>query len=99
MADYTEAIRLQPSNPEAYQLRGNAYEAMGDRVRAKADFAMAKQSADLWGAGQKGAAVYGKEGLLGTTPSQEPQWDKWRENVLGQKGTERPSGGGSSSCK
>ena len=43
IADYTEAIRLEPENAQAYHGRGSAYEAKGDHKRAEADFAEAKK--------------------------------------------------------
>ncbi len=43
IADYSEAIRLNPLNSEAYISRGEAYKAMGDKKRANADFAKAKE--------------------------------------------------------
>lgn len=41
--DRTETIRLDPKNPDAYFGRGKAYEAKGDMVKARADFARAKE--------------------------------------------------------
>jgi hypothetical protein len=48
VADYSEAIRLKPSNPGAYVWCGRAYRAMGEAERAEADFAMAKQLKELY---------------------------------------------------
>src|SRR5882672_9868077 len=41
IADYTEAIRLDPKYPKAYYNRGVAYEAKGDHDRAIADYSEA----------------------------------------------------------
>ena len=38
IADYTEAIRLDPKFALAYNNRGNAYKAKGNSGRARADF-------------------------------------------------------------
>jgi tetratricopeptide (TPR) repeat protein len=39
LADFSEAIQINPNNSETYLLRGNVYKAMGDIERAEADFA------------------------------------------------------------
>jgi tetratricopeptide (TPR) repeat protein len=41
IADYTEAIRLNPNQAYVYTNRGNAYKAKGDTARANADYAEA----------------------------------------------------------
>lgn len=38
IADYTEAIRLDPENPSAYYGRGNAYAELGDYEEAVGDY-------------------------------------------------------------
>ena len=43
IADYTEAIRLNPELELAYFGRGLAYEAKGVTTKAEADFAQAKK--------------------------------------------------------
>ena len=43
IADYTEAIRLDPKNAEAYYNRGTAYVGKGDSFRANADSAKAQE--------------------------------------------------------
>ena len=43
LADFSEAIRLTPSFPEAYCNRGLAYEKKSDKARAEEDFAQAKK--------------------------------------------------------
>jgi hypothetical protein len=43
ISDYSEAIHLNPSNPEAYRLRSNVYGELGDKDRADADSVMAKR--------------------------------------------------------
>ena len=43
IADYTQAIRLDPKFANAYNGRGNVYQAKGDAARANADFARARQ--------------------------------------------------------
>ena len=43
IACYTEAIRIKPDYGDFYYLRGNAYEELGDEVKAEADFARAKE--------------------------------------------------------
>jgi Flp pilus assembly protein TadD len=43
IADYTEAIRLDPSDSTAYRHRGLAYEAKGDGEHASADYNMVIQ--------------------------------------------------------
>jgi tetratricopeptide (TPR) repeat protein len=43
IADYTEAIRLDPKYALAYNNRGNAYEKKGEKLKAAEDFARAKQ--------------------------------------------------------
>jgi len=41
IGDDTEAIRLNPSDADAYYNRGLAYKSQGKRRKAKADFARA----------------------------------------------------------
>ena len=41
--DYNKAIQLNPNFAEAYFGRGKCYEAMGDKAKAQADFAKAKE--------------------------------------------------------
>jgi Flp pilus assembly protein TadD len=43
IADFTEAIRLDPKLGSAYRGRGNAYSATGEIDRADSDFSAAKQ--------------------------------------------------------
>jgi Flp pilus assembly protein TadD len=43
IADYTEAIRLNPQCAEAHYGRGVAYEKKGEKAKAEADFAQAKK--------------------------------------------------------
>jgi tetratricopeptide (TPR) repeat protein len=43
IADYTEAIRLNPRDADARHGRGLAYQKKGDRVKAEADFTEAKK--------------------------------------------------------
>ena len=43
VADYNEAIRLDPKDGQAYYGRGLAYEEKGDKTNAEKDFAQAKQ--------------------------------------------------------
>jgi len=43
IADYSEAIRLNPKDAMAFNNRGVAYKAKGDLDRATADFLVAKQ--------------------------------------------------------
>ena len=38
IADYTQAIRLNPNDADAYYNRGNVYVKKGDFVKARADF-------------------------------------------------------------
>jgi Tfp pilus assembly protein PilF len=40
---FTEAIRLDPRDAEAYSSRGVAYQKKGDKVKAEDDFAQAKK--------------------------------------------------------
>lgn len=42
IADFTEAITLDPKNAEVYY-RGSAYRHMGERVKAEADLTRAKE--------------------------------------------------------
>ena len=42
-ADCTEAIRLDPKCALAYQIRGSAYERKGERGKAVADYAKARE--------------------------------------------------------
>ena len=41
--DFTEALRLNPKNAEAYKVRGLSFRALGQAERAAADFARAKE--------------------------------------------------------
>lgn len=43
IADYTEAIRLDPKDAKAYHSRGVAYREKGDLNKAAVDFAHAKE--------------------------------------------------------
>lgn len=43
IADYTQAIKLQPDYISAYKNRGNAYDRQGRREQAKADWKKARQ--------------------------------------------------------
>ena len=43
IACYTEAIRLDPNDVRAYNDRGNAYQKIGEKGKADADFAKAKE--------------------------------------------------------
>ena len=43
IANFTEAIRLDPKYAEVYYVRGTAYAKNGEEVKAEADFAEAKQ--------------------------------------------------------
>ncbi len=43
IADYTEALRLDPQNAEAYARRGAAWRAKGDVQRADSDLGAVKQ--------------------------------------------------------
>jgi len=43
IADYDEAIRLKPDFAAAYYNRGYAYTKKGDKVKAEADLAKAKE--------------------------------------------------------
>jgi len=43
IADFNEAIRLDPKDPQAYQNRGIAYEKKGEKAKAEEDFAQAKK--------------------------------------------------------
>jgi Flp pilus assembly protein TadD len=45
IADFTEVIRLDPSDASAYTARGNVYNATGEIDRADADFNQAKRLA------------------------------------------------------
>lgn len=46
VAALSESIRLDPSQSEAYQLRAQAYQRLGAKQKAAADFAKAKQTPD-----------------------------------------------------
>jgi len=46
IADFNEAIRLDPNNAQAYQNRGVAYEKKGEKAKAEEDFAQAKKLGD-----------------------------------------------------
>ena len=43
VADYTEAIRIKPDYAVGYSYRGRAHRELGNLVKAKADFARAKE--------------------------------------------------------
>jgi Flp pilus assembly protein TadD len=43
IADYTEAIRVDPSYADAYYNRGAAYEKLGQTADAEADYAVHRQ--------------------------------------------------------
>ena len=43
IADYTEAIRLNPEYADAYYYRSLAYQQKGNQSKAEADFAKAKE--------------------------------------------------------
>ena len=43
IADFSEAIRLDPKSAEAYYGRGYAYARKGDKAKAEEDFAQAKK--------------------------------------------------------
>ena len=43
IADYDEAIRLNPNSAIAFDNRGYAYRMLGQQARADADFAKARQ--------------------------------------------------------
>ena len=43
IADYTEAIRLDPNSTDAYFNRGIAYQKKGDKAKAEEDSAQAKK--------------------------------------------------------
>jgi Flp pilus assembly protein TadD len=43
IADYTEAITLDPDDAEAFNNRGNAYIRIGETEKAEADFTEAKR--------------------------------------------------------
>ena len=43
IADYTEAIRLDPNYVKAYHLRGLIYRMKGEQAKAEADLARAKE--------------------------------------------------------
>ena len=43
VADYTEAIRLDPRDADAYYNRGVVYKYKGETAEAEADFAVAKK--------------------------------------------------------
>jgi Flp pilus assembly protein TadD len=43
IADYTEALRLDPKNSIFYSDRGYAYGQKGDTARANADYARARE--------------------------------------------------------
>ncbi|MBN2023908.1 MAG: tetratricopeptide repeat protein, partial [Pirellulales bacterium] len=43
IADFTEAIRLDPKDADAYYFRGLAYKSKGQRAAAERDLAKAKR--------------------------------------------------------
>ena len=43
IANFTEAIRLNPKDAKAYQGRGAVYHNKGEQAKAEADFAKAKE--------------------------------------------------------
>ena len=43
IADFTQAIRIDPDFAVAYRNRGHAYEKQGDLTKAKSDFESAKR--------------------------------------------------------
>lgn len=43
VADYTEALRIDPNHLTAYLYRARAYEEMGEDAKAEADLARARQ--------------------------------------------------------
>ena len=46
IADFTEAIRLDPKDAQSYQNRGVAYGKKGEKAKAEEDFAQAKKLGD-----------------------------------------------------
>ena len=46
IADFSEAIRLDPRNPNHYTNRGRAWASKGDQGKANADFKEAKRLRD-----------------------------------------------------
>ncbi|MCL1894638.1 MAG: protein phosphatase 2C domain-containing protein [Holophagaceae bacterium] len=46
LVEYNSAISLNPDNAEYYRLRGEAYDALGDKQKATVDFEKAKALAD-----------------------------------------------------
>jgi tetratricopeptide (TPR) repeat protein len=66
IADFTEAIKLNPKFTEAYLYRGYTWFSAGDHPRAVADFTAAiKLNPDLAGAYEFRMAVYRQEGQFG----------------------------------
>ena len=59
IADYTEAIRLDPSNADAHYNRGIAKSAIGDKKGAKTDYLNAAKLYDKQGNNAK--AIYATE--------------------------------------
>ena len=62
IADFTQAIRLDPNDTKAYTERGSAYNAKGDNDRAIADFTQALRlnSNDVAAYNNRGNAYYYK---------------------------------------
>ncbi len=43
IADFTEAVRLDPKNAGAYYGRGRAYDTLGQKAKSEADLTKARQ--------------------------------------------------------